>query len=278
MYNAVDRAAHLHVPPTSRLSRAKLLPLVCNLPVFPDCAAEILRVARRGQINVERLVDLAGHDQVLAGALIKAANGAKYTWSGSVRSLKEAVIYIGEIRATQILVEAAIKPILAVVGHKTLWDHSLEAAAVAQRLATSSGLLRPSEAYLLGLMHDAGSLLLALTPADARAGFQALIAAGCETPVSELIMFGATHAQTGADVLRHWGMPDEYVTAVEHHHDPECGGGVGAAMLYLTEQWTEPNGDQLRDDRLEYSLESMNLCEALPYKWDHSLKRSTAKV
>ena len=170
------------------------------------------------------------------------------------------------------LVEAAIKPILAVIGHRTLWEHSQEAAAVAQRFATSSGLISPSDAYLLGLVHDVGALLLALAPADAHASVRSLTASGCETPVAELLIFGTTHAQAGADVLRHWGMPEDYVNAVEHHHDPEVGGSTGAALLYLTEQWTEPNGDRLRDDRLEYSMAELNLNEVLPYKWGHALR------
>jgi HD-like signal output (HDOD) protein len=224
-------------------------------------------------MSSQQLIELAGHDQTLAGALVQAANGAKYTWSGKVRTLEQAVAYLGEIRATQMLVEAALKPILAAVSHRRLWEHSLEAAAVAHRLATSSRMMAPSDAYLLGLVHDAGALLLALAPADARASLRSLTNAGCETPVAELLIFGTTHAQAGADVLRFWNMPEDYIDAVEHHHDPETGGGAGAALLYLTEQWTEPDGDRLRDDRLDYSLATLNLKEALPYKWDHALQR-----
>ena len=272
IYTAVERAAHLHISIGTPLTRAFLTPLLDRLPVFPVCAAEVLRVARGGQMTAAQLVSLANRDQVLAGHLVHAANAAKYTWSGQVRNVEQAVAYLGEIRATQMLVEAAVKPIMTVVGHRTLWEHSQEAAAVAHRLALSSGLVPPSDAYLLGLVHDVGTLLLALAPAEARAALQSLIAGGCETPVAELLIFGTTHAHAGADVLRHWGMPEDYVAAVEYHHDPEVGGGAGAAILYLTEQWTEPDGDRLRDDRLEFSMSELNLSEVLPYKWEHALR------
>ena len=266
LHNAVQYASHLKIPTPFPLSRSALTALVDKLPAFPSCAAEVLRAAQRGRITTEDLIHLASHDQVLAGGLVQAANGAKYTWSGKVQNLEQAVGYLGEVRATQMLVEAAMKPILAIIGHRRLWEHSLEAAAVAQRLAASSGLLKPSDAYLLGLVHDVGALLLSLAPADARAGVQALIAAGCETPVAELLLLGTTHAQAGADVLRYWGMPGDYVKAVEHHHDPEVAGGPGAALLYLAEQWTEPDGDRLRDDRLAYSLAALHLHEEKLYE------------
>jgi hypothetical protein len=103
-------------------------------------------------------------------------------------------------------------------------------------------------------------------------GMQELVAAGCERSVAELLFFGATHGQAGADVLRHWCLPETYVRAVEYHHDPETGGDIGAALLYLTEQWTEPNGDCLREDRLEYSLGALQLPEVLPYKWPSRIR------
>jgi putative nucleotidyltransferase with HDIG domain len=160
-----------------------------------------------------------------------------------------------------------MKPIFFVVGHQTMWDHSLEAAAVAQKLSSNSKRFDASSAYILGLLHDVGELLLGLTSNEARATLQTLVAGGCERGVAELMAFGATHGQAGADVLRHWRMPEEYVKAVEYHHDPECGGGPGSALLYLAEQWTEPNGDRLHDDRLEHSLDVMQLQEVMPYKW-----------
>jgi putative nucleotidyltransferase with HDIG domain len=263
--NQISKSANAVVPDPA-IRRAELRALIPQLPVFPVCAAEVIRASSRGYLTAEQLISLASKDQVLAGGLLQAANSASNSWSGRVTSVKQAVMHLGEIRAAQLLVAAAMKPILAVVGHQKLWEHSLEAAAVAQKLAFSSKLFDPAGAYVLALLHDVGELLLRLTPLEARTNLHELVAAGCERSVAELLIFGATHGQAGADVLRHWCMPETYIRAVEYHHDPETGGDIGAALLYLTEQWTEPNGDRLREDRLQHSLGVLQLPEVFPHK------------
>ena len=261
----------LDVPVTPAQRRTLLRSLIPQLPVFPVCAAEVIRTASKGRVTAEQLIDVAGADQVLAGSLIQAANSASFTWSGNVRTLQQAVMYLGEVRATHLLISVAMKPILGVVGHQKIWEHSLEAASVAQKLSSSSNMFDPSSAYILGLLHDVGELLLRLAPSDASASIQSLVTSGCERGVAELLILGATHGQAGADVLRHWRMPEDYVRAVEYHHDPETGGDAGSALLYLAEQWTEPNGDRLREDRLDHSVGLLHLREAMPYTWSGAI-------
>ena len=268
----LDSQSRFDAGPDPALRRGALRKLIPQLPVFPVCAAEVIRASSCGYMTAEQLITLASKDQVLAGGLLQAANSAGNPWSGRVCSVKQAVMHLGEIRAAQVLVAAAMKPILAVVGHQKLWDHSLEAASVAHKLAFSSKMFDPAGAYVLALLHDVGELLLRLAPTEVRMSLQELVSAGCERSVAELLIFGATHGQAGADVLRHWCMPEAYVRAVEYHHDPETGGDIGAALLYLTEQWTEPDGVSLREDRLEYSLGALKLPEVLPYKWPSRIR------
>jgi putative nucleotidyltransferase with HDIG domain len=240
------------------MTRDELSALLDELPVFPVCAAEVIRLARAG-LSSEQLIQLAGSDQVLAGSLIKAANSAAYTWSGTVGTLPQAVLYLGETRGTQVLLSAAIKPVLGVIGHRRLYDHALEVAHISMRLTSKTGELNTADAYVLGLLHDVGELLLKLCPSDSAQRVDELVTAGAERLVAEQMVYGATHAEAGADVLRHWHMPAEYVSAVEYHHTPEQGGGVASAMLYLGEQWTDANGDRLCESRLQSALNMLDL-------------------
>jgi putative nucleotidyltransferase with HDIG domain len=258
------------------MTRAEICDLLDKLPVFPVCAAEVIRLARAG-LSTEQLVALALSDQVLAGGLIKAANSAEYTWSGTVGTIQKAVLYLGEVRGTQVLLSTAIKPILAVVGHTKLSDHSLEVADVAVRLASAIPDIGKADAYVLGLFHDVGELVFKVAaPQELAERVEELVAAGADRLTAEHIVYGVTHAQAGADVLRRWGMPDEYVQAVELHHTPELTFGHGAALLYLAEQWTDANGDLLCERRLKHALNVLHL------KWedfsDHSIARRAMNV
>lgn len=240
------------------MNRESLRALIPQLPVFPACASEVMRAGTKG-LSAEQIICLAARDQVLAGSLIKKANSAAYSWSGTVATLPQAVFYLGQERAGQVLLAEALRPILRVVGHRELFEHSLEAAHVAERLASASQTFDVPGAYILGLLHDVGELLLKLTPVESRRRVEDLISQGAPRREAESAVFGVTHAEAGADVLKHWRLPEDYVAAVAFHHFPQGGGGLGAAVLYLAEQWTDPNGDPPCEDQLHYCASLLKL-------------------
>jgi HD-like signal output (HDOD) protein len=240
----------------------KIPTMVRRLPVLPVCAAAVIRAARDGRISADQLVYLANQDQVLAGNIIHSANSAAYTWSGRVSTVEQAVLYLGEMRAGQVMLSLALKPILGVTGHHALWEHSLEVAHVSHRVATDTHAMHPPDAYVLGLLHDVGDLLLHMFPIETRTRVDRIIASGATRDDAEFAVYGLTHAQAGAYVLNFWKMPEDYVDAVLHHHHPEMGGGVGAAMIYMAEQWTDPAGDQLENTRLECALNTLKLSDS----------------
>jgi putative nucleotidyltransferase with HDIG domain len=208
---------------------------------------------------LDDLVSVACSDAVLAGAVLQAANSVAFARSVPARDVREAVMYIGTTRACQVVLAAALKPVLTVRGGDALWRHSVESAAVAELLAERTKCIDPHEAYLLGLLHDVGKLLLSIAPAAARACKLKLTAAGVQEQVAEIITFGADHAIAGADVLRTWGLPDDYVAAVESHHEPERSVTGASALLYLVEFCTDSEEDLPSDVRLRRALDRTGL-------------------
>ncbi|HYO80211.1 MAG TPA: HDOD domain-containing protein [Bryobacteraceae bacterium] len=241
------------------LTRHKLRALIPRLPAFPSSAGQVVRAASSGCIPSEKLVRLAASDPVLAGSFIAAANSGSSSWGGTVGTVQKAAMYLGEVKGTQVLLRVALQPVLSVIGHSRLWEHSLEAANVALRLAANSTQFAEPDAYVLGLLHDIGELLFRLAPAEAAAGVETLVSRGLSRPEAEATVYGASHAQAGSDILQHWGLPDEYRTAVEFHHNPEATDSAGAALLYLCEQWTDPADDPCSDDRLEKARVRLHL-------------------
>jgi HD-like signal output (HDOD) protein len=247
------------LPEFRRYSREQLASLANKLPVFPPAALQVMRAARAGNLASNQLVEFAARDQVLAGSLLAAANAAAYTWSGTVRNLQSAVLYLGDVRASAVLISAALKPVLGAPGSNGLWVHSVLAASAAEQLATMSGQIQPGDAYTVGLLHDVGKLLIRLAPAEVSAVRQRLIRNGCATSVAEVLTCGATHAEAGADVLRHWGLPADYIEAVEFHHEPEHVDLPLASLLYLAEQCTGSEEDLPSAARMRHALDVLGV-------------------
>jgi putative nucleotidyltransferase with HDIG domain len=219
-------------------SRADLDRVIPRLPVFPAAARMALQVFLRENWQASELGSIAQSDPTLAAHLIRAANSWAHSPRQAIATIPHAIAYIGAERTSRILCAASMKPLFTSAALRQIWNHSVEAAEAARQLAKASGSLDPEEAFLAGLVHDAGRLAMALLPAEFQARSARLIEKGCETVPVERALCGFSHAEAGAIALKAWSFPESLVQAVEHHHQPERSESKLAALLYLTEHWT----------------------------------------
>jgi len=106
-----------------------------------------------------------------------------------------------------------------------LWLHSITIAMVMRAIAQAMPRnIRPDEdqIFLMGLLHDIG--FMALHHIDATASdelhLQLLLQPGRPIMDVELETLGITHCYIGAQLARHWHLPEEIVTVLGYHHPP----------------------------------------------------------
>jgi len=247
---------HLRVTDSEQMEQA-----IRKLPVFPIAAQRAMQIMLRDDWSGPELEAIAGSDQALAANLIQAANSWAYSPRQTIRSLSHAVLYIGAERTTRILYAAAIKPLFGSGRLREMWNHSLDAAQAAKHLAEISGAMEPQQAFLAGLVHDIGRLAMARLPLEYQTRFERLTEMGCEPFLIERVLSGLSHAEAGARALKLWDFPPDFVEAVEFHHQPERTRGKFAALLYLTEHWTDSCEDVPSALRLRSALERLELSE-----------------
>ncbi|MBC8165155.1 MAG: HDOD domain-containing protein [Bryobacteraceae bacterium] len=246
-----------------RLQRAtaKDLPAVLNrLPVYPATAMRLYALLNE-DVGVAALERVANTDQVIAGTLIKAANSVRYSPLQPIRTVSQAIGYVGTTDAQRILLATSVKTLYQTPRLRRLWQHALEAAQVAEKIAALAGGIAPGEAFLLGLLHDVGKLTITLLPHDVNESLERLSARGCQISTAEFVLCGFDHAHAGAETLKHWNFPEELVTAVHYHHQPEKTDSRMAAVLYLTEFWTDAEEDLPSNARLKRALAMAELSE-----------------
>lgn len=214
--------------------------------------------------TVEELESIASSDQVLAGMLVTRANSPLYSRLAETKTIRQAVLYLGLRASRMAMLAASFQTLFASSNLKQLWDHAVLAADAAQDLAVllSHGptpiasprgsveinAIDPAEAYLAGLVHDIGRLVVEKFPLAPRLLEAELVENGFPRTYAEAIAYRTDHAEMGAALLQSWNFPESLVTAVRYHHRPEANDSRMASLLYLTEILCEPEEDSRLED------------------------------
>jgi HD-like signal output (HDOD) protein len=237
----IDRAFRLRRlladPAVQRLAGA-----VGTLPSVPALYRELLACLQSPNAALTDVGRIVARDVAMTAKLLQLVNSAWFGLPRAVTSAERAAAILGletlmalvlghGLFAAPRLAPAAAARVAA------LWEHSLATAVAARSLATALGhdAAGREHAFLAGMLHDAGSLLLATgtPPSGAAVGTPH----GGEA-VTERATHGTSHAELGAYLLGIWGLPDPVVEAVAWHEDPSgAGDGPGlATVLHLADR------------------------------------------
>ncbi len=218
--------------------RAKLASFARHLPVLPVVARELeaLREAHDPTV-VERVERLGGIDPTLALRILFLAR-RRLLPSTRVITLPHLMARVGAdaiVEDLRTITDASGSDLP--VAAQSLWLHSIQVAIAAKYFANSLSAfgVQGDEAYLCGLLHDAGRFIeLAEDPAR----FQFVEAKRGETADeltrSEASVFGIDHAEIGSVACALWGLPARLATAIGRHHgDAVVPEGIDARTLHL---------------------------------------------
>jgi len=230
-----------------------------RLPSFDASAARILTLLNNAALNLRSLEDVAGTDPCIAGKLVQLANSALFYSRRPVSTLSAAIARLGFQTARKVIAASLARPLLASPRTHVLWLHSLESADIAEQLADRTGAADPGEAYLCGLVHDIGTLVLSGLPLYDAARLYGLEEGGCPKVYAENLILRRDHAELGALVAEYWKLPAHMADAIRHHHRPERSFSPQAHLLYLAEFLTSSDEDLPSRYRLLLALDRLDL-------------------
>lgn len=222
-----------------RTMRIEVLDRVETLPSLSSVVVQFLELARREYFTAKDFEQVISKDQALVARLLKVANSGLYGRSRTIHSIPEAVVLIGLESLKKIvfavsaegLTRRRLEHYLYHPDHG-FWVHSLGIAHVARVLAEASPAcpLRGEEAFVAGLLHDVGKLVIDPFLED-NGGAPV-------TATEERGAVGLDHAELGGFILRQWNLPESITQCVRHHHDYRAAGewALGAAVLTLAEE------------------------------------------
>ncbi len=211
---------------------------IAEVSSLPDVALRIIRITADPNTAASDLVEVIETDPAIAVRLLKAVNSSYYSVREEVTSLTQAVTLLGFGEIRNLAMSAYVAPLFRrSVGHgnyrrRDLWDHMTGVATVSRYIARLCGL-SPQEAYLAGLLHDMGWILL--DQYLHKPFCQVLDQLTEETSVQQIErrVLGFDHAALGEFALTAWGLPQSTCAAAAAHHAPNQYQGPAHRMVHL---------------------------------------------
>lgn len=198
-----------------------------TFPVLPVTVMRLTAVTSNPASSAQDVMDVIITDQSLCLTVLKISNSVLFGRPRKVDSVKAAVSILGFNEVQRIALAKALINSFSKVAkqHKAcidkFWEHSFVCGMVARVMAQDL-LISPDSAFMGGLIHDIGKLIMLETFADDYALDWMLSFSGEQLRNDELRMFSFTHDMVGGDLLRKWLFPENLIAAVESHHCPDA--------------------------------------------------------
>ncbi|MEM9659762.1 MAG: HDOD domain-containing protein, partial [Planctomycetota bacterium] len=215
----------------------RLFSRIGELSSLPSVAQRVLSVAADGESNAADLLKVVEQDPTLVIRILRSVNSSHYGLRNQVGDLQSAISLLGfiEVRNLAIIVyvarlceEPSEYREFSRVG---LWKHMVATGAIARLVSQECRRADPEEAFVAGLLHDIGLLLIDQYLHTEMRRLVDLAVAGALTPEAERELLSFDHTDLGGYIGRRSGLPDHVCDAIAFHHRPQSYRGRDRELL-----------------------------------------------
>lgn len=245
-------------PPKPAELRDKALRSLSALPPFSPILTRLLATLAAEDVSFATLGNLIEKDTVVAANILHLVNSALYARRGTVSSVRHALSLLGVSKLRNAVLGMSIARVWNRVKMPPNWSmarfnmHSSAVAILSDLLAQRLPVEYAEGAFIAGLLHDTGRLLIALAlPREYARILELYTAADTQTGrphmcQCELETLGFTHAELSYEALKHWKLPEEVQMAVrDHHSSPAQAAGGRIPLSHVVDaanQYTNSTG------------------------------------
>jgi putative nucleotidyltransferase with HDIG domain len=187
------------------------------VPMMPAIAHRVIELVSDPDVSISTIAALVSKDQVLASRVLGLANSAYCAPMQTVSTVLEAIVRLGLAAVRNVVVTVSFTSRMhdpRIYGERAREraDHAIGTAYTA-RLVAEKAEVDVEEAFLCGLLHDIGKLVVLKVAHDHayRTG-EPIPSDEIETAIRE------KHAELGGLTLKRWKLPESLIEPVTFHH------------------------------------------------------------
>lgn len=223
----------------------ELKTFVRDLPTLPVVFQELFSRMQDPDAQVCELSEVISRDPTLTSKILQLVNSAFYGRPSQITTINRAVIIMGfqAVRSAALAVSVfdqfgKLDAASDVFDLNQFWRHSIGVSCLAKQLSMVLNVGEPEDAYVAGLLHDVGKLVMLQYFAD---DVEDLTRAASEQRLTwwacEDLLFPTNHSVISRALFRAWDFPHNIVEAVACHHTPETSSrhATLAALVHLAD-------------------------------------------
>ena len=193
-----------------------------SLPTLPQVVSRIMKTTLDEGSSASDVASIISTDQALTSRVLRVANSAFYGFEEQIATVSHAVVILGFEAVKTMCLSVSVFEMFGEGGEdfdrEAFWEHSLAAAVAAKVISKKSGKVPLEEAFVGGLLHDIGRVVLdqymheefMLALADCKTGEDLSAAEGKRC--------GMDHTEVGGALAEHWRLPQPLRDAIVLHH------------------------------------------------------------
>jgi two-component system, cell cycle response regulator len=197
-----------------------------EIPTLPTVVTRILNLVLDDKSSVKDISEVVRVDQALVSKVLKVVNSAAYGLREKVSTVDHAMTILGFDTLKKLFLCLSIFDNLSQENEagyffqkSQFWCHSLAVATVARGIASLIQYPSPNEAYVAGLMHDVGKIIIEQTMPEEYHNYIKKINFNPDMSLRfEEENLSVNHASVGNLAFEKWNLPLALRKAVELHH------------------------------------------------------------
>lgn len=246
----------------------QILASVEKMRPMPTSITRILNSLDDPNNTAGMISDLIGLDQALAASVLQMANSAGMGFNTMCSSISDAVMRLGFKRVKTLVLGAASSGPLTRrlngyrLGAGELWNHSVSTAVTAQWISQFLHYPDVEEAYVGGLLHDMGKLILdQYMMVDYIRIVELMKNYNLALWQVEEKLLGIDHSMVGSLIAHKWNFPVVLVDAIRYHHAPslarskqQLGAIINVANALSKDEralMNDPNGNIIHPEAMQ---------------------------
>lgn len=211
--------------PVPAITAKQVAEKICDFGSLPQSLAAVLKIINNPKSGPDDIARVISQDVSLTARLLRMVNSAQYGRNRKVTKISEAVVVMGLNSIKMLALSSSVfnlgpdKPLCETIDIQRIWRHLIETAVNARSIAEEIKFPEPEEAFVTGILHDVGIVIMLLYFKDKYAeAIMELTNSGDGLCTVEKKYFGFCHTDVGAEMIKIWKLPSRLGYVLENHH------------------------------------------------------------